>query len=245
VSSAPASRSTDAPLPSRVDRRSAFALLYVAVVLCVLEYGFLPFRVEARLQGLPYGALPAPSLQAGVTWAAVTSLLFLVVPLGIVLFAHREAPASIGWRSRGFLRHLGVYLVLFLAMVPAVLFAASRKDFSATYPFVPAARSDLQTFLIWEACYLAQFWALEAFFRGYLLFTLERVVGRLAVFVMVVPYCMIHFHKPMLEALGAVAAGVILGLLALRYRSWYGGAVLHSLVAVTMDALAVHSAGLF
>jgi membrane protease YdiL (CAAX protease family) len=221
------------------DKRSAFALVYVAVVLCVLEYGFLPFRVEARLQGLEFGHGPAPSLEAGITWAAVTSLLFLVLPLCFVLFAHREAPASIGWRAQGFSRHVGVYLGLFLLMLPAVLFAANREDFSSTYPFVPAARQDLQTFLIWEACYLAQFWALEAFFRGYLLFTLERSIGKLAVFVMVVPYCMIHFHKPMLEALGAIFAGVALGYLALRYRSWYGGALLHSLVAVTMDSLAV------
>ena len=230
---------------SRTDPRSAFALVYVAVVLCVLEYGYLPFRVEARLQGLPYGYAPAPSLVAGITWAGVTSLLFLVLPLLIVLFAHREAPASIGWRARGFWRHIGVYLGLFLLMLPAVLFAAGREDFSATYPFVIAARSDLQTFLLWEVCYLAQFWALEAFFRGYLLFTLERSIGKLSVFVMAVPYCMIHFHKPLLEALGAVIAGVALGYLALRYRSWYGGAVLHSLVAVTMDTLAVSRAGLF
>jgi membrane protease YdiL (CAAX protease family) len=62
---------------------------------------------------------------------------------------------------------------------------------------------------------------------------------------MVVPCCMIHFHKPMLEALGAIVAGVFLGFLALRDRSWYGGALLHSLVAVSMDLLAVSRAGLF
>jgi membrane protease YdiL (CAAX protease family) len=228
-----------------VDRRCAFALLYTAVILTVLEYGFLPFRVEARLQGLPYGYSPAPSLEAGVIWAAGTSTLFLLAPLLVVLFAHREPPSSIGWSGKGFGRHVGVYLALYGVMLPAVLFAASREDFLNVYPFVSDARTDLRTFLIWELAYLAQFWALESFFRGYLLFTLERRIGALAVFVMAVPYCMIHYHKPMLEALGAVVAGVFLGFLALRYRSWYGGALLHSLVAVTMDLLAVRKAGLF
>jgi membrane protease YdiL (CAAX protease family) len=130
-------------------------------------------------------------------------------------------------------------------MLPVVAFAAGREDFSEIYPFVHEARNDLRTFLLWEAGYLAQFWALESFFRGYLLFTLERRIGRLAIFVMVVPYCMIHFHKPMLEALGAIVAGGFLGFLALGYRSWYGGALLHSLVAVSMDLLAVSRAGLF
>lgn len=238
----PTSQPATAP---RLDRRSAFALVYVAVVLCVLEYLFLPTRVEARLQGLPAGYEITPSLQAGLIWAGGTITVFLVLPLAIVLLAHRDRPASIGWSARGFGRHVGVYLGLYLLMVPAVLFAAGREDFTSMYPFVHAARGDLQTFLIWEAAYLLQFLALEAFFRGYLLFTLERVIGKLAVFVMVVPYCMIHFHKPMLEAFGAVVAGVALGFLALRYRSFYGGALLHALVAVTMDTLAVSRAGLF
>ena len=56
---------------------------------------------------------------------------------------------------------------------------------------------------------------------------------------MTVPYTMIHFHKPFPECLGALGAGLLLGFLALRYRSFLGGVVLHSLVAVTMDLLAV------
>jgi len=56
---------------------------------------------------------------------------------------------------------------------------------------------------------------------------------------------MIHFHKPWPECLGAIAAGVTLGALALAYRSFWGGVVVHAMVAVTMDTLAVHRAGLF
>jgi hypothetical protein len=56
---------------------------------------------------------------------------------------------------------------------------------------------------------------------------------------------MIHFHKPFLECLGAVVAGLVLGHLALRFRAFWGGALLHILVAVSMDLLAVHRAGLF
>jgi hypothetical protein len=65
-------------------------------------------RVEARLRGLSYGDMPAPSLQVGIEWAGVTTLLFLVVPLLIVVFGHREAASSIGWQARGFGRHVWV-----------------------------------------------------------------------------------------------------------------------------------------
>jgi membrane protease YdiL (CAAX protease family) len=173
-----------------------------------------------------------------------------LIPLAAALLAHRDPDStagsrlgSVGWRLGGFLRHLWVYLGLYALMVPVILVVAEREDFLATYPFVRGARSDLSTFVAWEIGYVIQFFALESFFRGYLLFTLERAIGKLAIFVMAVPYCMIHYHKPMPEAYGAIAAGLFLGFLALRYRSWYGGAVLHSLVALTMDGLAALRSG--
>jgi len=54
---------------------------------------------------------------------------------------------------------------------------------------------------------------------------------------MMVPYAVIHWHKPPLECFGAIIAGIALGALSLRFRSWYGGAVLHMLVGATMDIL--------
>ncbi len=38
---------------------------------------------------------------------------------------------------------------------------------------------------------------------------------------MVVPYCMIHYGKPYLEACAACVAGVILGSLSMKTRSIY------------------------
>jgi membrane protease YdiL (CAAX protease family) len=100
-------------------------------------------------------------------------------------------------------------------------------------------------FFLWECAYAVSFLALEAFFRGYLLFTCAARMGWLSVFVMIVPYTMIHFHKPWPECLGAIVAGITLGVLALAFRSFWGGVVVHAMVAVTMDILAVHHAGLF
>jgi membrane protease YdiL (CAAX protease family) len=57
--------------------------------------------------------------------------------------------------------------------------------------------------------------------------------------VMIVPYCMIHYGKPMPETLGAIGAGLILGTLAMRTRSIWGGVLIHVGVATTMDVLAL------
>lgn len=226
------------------DRRVAFALLYTALALLLNEY-FFSFGALSRHGWLGGAGAGGTGLGVGFAWVAARLVLWIVIPAIVVRAWHREPLASIGWDTRGLMGHLRVYLALYLLVLPLVLVASGQADFTATYPFLPGARADISTFLLWECAYAASFLALEAFFRGYLLFTLSTRMGWLAVFVMVVPYTMVHFHKPWPEALGAIAAGVTLGALALAYRSFLGGAVVHALVAVTMDTLAVRHAGLF
>ena len=56
---------------------------------------------------------------------------------------------------------------------------------------------------------------------------------------MVIPYVMIHFGKPYPETFAAIVAGVLLGWMALRSRSFLWGAALHWAVAITMDTLVI------
>jgi membrane protease YdiL (CAAX protease family) len=46
-----------------------------------------------------------------------------------------------------------------------------------------------------------------------------------------------HLGKAELEALGSIAAGIALGVLALRTRSFWYGVLIHGVVAVWMDWL--------
>jgi len=221
-----------------IDRDSAIALVYTAAHLSVIEFWYLTPIVQRRLNAR-YGTFSrAITFEAGATWAIATTVLEMLVPLLLIRFVHRRRIADHGWRLQGFLRHIWIYVGLYVFMVPIIYWASLRHDFIIRYPFVPAARTDFSIFLRWEALYVLQFFALESFFRGYLLFTLERSMGWNAIFVMAVPYCAIHWHKAPLECFAAIIAGVVLGGLALRFRSWYGGAVLHGLVAITMDGLA-------
>jgi hypothetical protein len=225
-----------------LDARIAFALLYTAVVLSLTEYFFLPFR--AHTTGMP-SLIPAPpDLAAALVWVASTLVFFLLVPALVVRLAHRQRLGEIGYATSGLGRHLPVYLGFYALMLPILFFVSRRPEFLAVYPFPPSARTDLSALLVWELAYAVQFVALESFFRGYLLFTCAARMGLLAVPVMVVPYTMIHFHKPFLECLAAMGAGCLLGVLALRFRTFWGGALLHILVAVTMDLLAVTRGGL-
>ena len=221
-----------------VDRDAAIALVYTAVNLSVIEFWFLSRKVFTRLLERDGARVPGQGLEAGATWAVATTVLQLVVPLFLIRFVHKRRIRDHGWRLQGLTKHVWIYLGLFLCMVPVLLWVATRPEFLMRYPFVREARTDFGVLVRWELFYVLQFFALESFFRGYLLFTLERALKWNAIFVMVVPYCVIHWHKPPLECFAAIGAGVLLGGLALRFRSWYGGAILHSLVAVAMDSLA-------
>ena len=71
-------------------------------------------------------------------------------------------------------------------------------------------------------------------------------LGWVSIFVMVVPYNMLHFGKPMPEALVAIIGGLVLGTLSLKTRSIWWGASLHIAIAITMDLCALwHEGRLF
>jgi membrane protease YdiL (CAAX protease family) len=74
---------------------------------------------------------------------------------------------------------------------------------------------------------------------------LKEKFGFYSIFVMMVPYCMIHFQKPMPETIGAILAGIILGALSLKSRSIWLGVAIHYSVAITMDIAALYQKGYF
>ena len=98
-------------------------------------------------------------------------------------------------------------------------------------------------FFTWQMFYWCQFIALEFFFRGFMVHGLRHRFGIYSVFVMTVPYCMIHFGKPMPETFAAIVAGIVLGFMSLKTRSIWLGAALHIGVAATMDGLALWRLG--
>ena len=193
----------------------------------------------ARAAGALYRG-PWFELASYAFWSLACFVGYLVAP-ALLLRALRpgERLSSFGFSWTGLRGHERAYVLLFLATLPLVVLASTRPAFQETYPFYRLAGRSALDFLAWEAMYALQFVSLEFFFRGFLLHTLKRDLGAHAIFVATVPYCMIHFQKPLPEALGAVVAGIVLGTLSLRTGSVLGGAAVHVAVAVTMDVLAL------
>ena len=184
-------------------------------------------------------ASPWFNLQTQAWWAFWHLLGYVLVPVLVIRLVLKERLSAygIGWGETT--RYLPYYLALALPIVFFAFLASFREDFANHYPFYPLASRSLVDLLLWELLYIAQFVALEFFFRGFVLHACKPSMGSAAVFVMCVPYLMIHFPKPWLEATGAIPFGILLGVLALRSRSIWGGAAVHVTIALSMDILAL------
>ena len=170
-------------------------------------------------------------------WAGVSVAGYVVVPVVLITLVWRQRLAEYGLRWSADWRTLRPYLAFVVVMAPVVWIASSTDQFQARYPFLNMmpGESIRSRWLIWESAYFAQFFALEFFFRGFMVLGLKARFGWLSIPVMVVPYCMIHFAKPMPEAVAAIVAGIALGHLSMKSGTVFWGALLHCTVAVSFD----------
>jgi membrane protease YdiL (CAAX protease family) len=172
-------------------------------------------------------------------WWALTRVGGYVLPLLVwPIFFRRDSLLDFGLRPRGFREHAWIYAMCVFFMVPILLAVSRQRDFIEYYPLYKQAGRSWLDYLVWESLYILQFLTLEIFFRGWWI-RATRVFGVGAIWSMVVPYTMIHFGKPYLEACSAMVAGVVLGSLSMRTRSIYAGFLVHGTVAVLMDVLSL------
>ncbi|MCC7302013.1 MAG: CPBP family intramembrane metalloprotease [Bacteroidia bacterium] len=178
-------------------------------------------------------------------WIFVVVICYLIVPMAVIRWLLKKKVRDFGLRGKGVIKDAWLYVLLLTVMIPLVLLVGKGSGFQAKYPFYQVAGEGLSTgFWIWEAMYFFQFFTLEFFFRGFLLHGSKARFGYYAIFFMCIPYCMIHFQKPVAETLGSVLAGITLGALSLKSNSIWMGTLLHYSVAILMDMAALYYKGL-
>ncbi len=219
------------------DWRPLIVFVTVCISLTLQEYygdRTTFFRKFPEYRGTEYG-----DLYGFAWWSGWRFFGYVILPIAAICIMPGERIRDYFISFKNLLKHLWIYFGLFALVLPAVLIAAQTDSFLKTYPFYKLANRSAFDFWTWEALYALQFLSLEFFYRGFMLKATAPRLGSAAIFVMLIPYCMIHFGKPMPETFGAIIAGTVLGTLALRTKSIWGGVLIHVGVAVTMDLLAV------
>ncbi len=245
------SRELRARQDGAIDYRPAVAFTLVAIVLTLHEYfggrGFYEDVIRPVLADMNGGKgwthlARYDELLSYAWWSGARVLGYVLVPLVTwKLLFPGDSVLDMGLRVKGFWSHAWIYALCLVVVIGAMAVVARQKDFLTYYPFYKQSSRSWSDFLMWEAMYFAQFFALEFFFRGWLLSVTRSALGVSAIFAMALPYCMIHYGKPYLEAHAAIVAGVVLGSLAMRTRSMYAGFLVHISVAFLMDLFALHS----
>jgi membrane protease YdiL (CAAX protease family) len=178
-------------------------------------------------------------------WAVVVICSYTIPASLVIRFVLRRRVRDFGLRIHGILPHVRMYAALYAIAAPLIVAASFIPSFQDRYPFFhPATGHSLWPYVYaWWVLYWLQFCALEFFFRGFLLHGLAPRLGWAAIFAMALPYNMLHYGKPMPEALAAIIGGIVLGTLSLKTKSVWWGAALHISIAVTMDLCALGHAG--
>jgi hypothetical protein len=239
---------------AQLDRRAVFALVYAAAGLTCISYLKSPDYFAAITKHTPFAptgseaANPTNNNLYGLIWWVFVSVTFyFIVPALFVRFVQKRSLREIGLAFRIEREFFKLLFFCIAIMLPLVYLMSLTNGFSSKYPFLRVYDGSpylSSTLLAWEMIYFLQFFGLEFFFRGFLVHSLKDALGKYAIFVMTVPYTMIHFQKPMAEAFAAIVAGIFLGWLSYKNGTIWMGLILHCTVAFSMDILALYNKGL-
>ncbi|HEX5324230.1 MAG TPA: CPBP family intramembrane glutamic endopeptidase [Capsulimonadaceae bacterium] len=194
------------------------------------------------------------------TYRLVNCGLLLFVPLCLILLFLRQSPAHFGVARGDRRQGLKWAGIAWLAMLPLLIFTATRPDFQtyygeslsqalgygARYAYSPYLRPHVAPagLLYYEMGTGFYLFCWEFFFRGFLLFGLARArfIGPIgAIVLQAIPFTLLHWSlvpaasKPPLEIASAFFGALALGALAWRTRSFVYGFLVHWAVSITLD----------
>lgn len=177
----------------------------------------------------------------GEHYLLVNSMLLLWLPMLAIFFVAREEPSRFGFALGESWSAWWPTLLLFAGILVLEIPASRMAEFQRYYPLERETSYSWQAFLFSEAKWGMYFFCWEFFFRGFLLFGLQRAIGWWAVLVQAIAFGIMHWTKVPAEFILSFPAGIILGALALRARSFLPCFLLHWSAAVAFDLLVIWS----
>lgn len=170
-----------------------------------------------------------------------TFFFFFLIPIFIQKLFPIDIEYPYGMRIKGTGRHFLVSALVISIMIPILWFSFSSAGLNQFYPIYKP--TSISNWLLYECIYLPIFFPTEFFFRGIMLYRLEKFVPGRGVWIAIIGYAIGHIFKPFPEAIGSIFAGYILGVLSLQCRSIWPGFVIHAGIAFLADLFALIESG--
>ena len=156
---------------------------------------------------------------------------YLFIPLAAGFLIFRDKPQDYGIRI-GRWKLAIVLTIVTLAVFSLIVYGASKIP--EVYAYYHKHSINWPPYILGRTLYMFSW---EFIFRGYMLFGLEKSIGKSAIFVQAIPFVLLHFGATDLETLITIPEGFILGYLAYKTRSFLPCFIVHIGIDVLMDVL--------
>ena len=213
------------------------------VFLSMAALGILSYQVGSKRFFVDHwfdslGADPLFELYQYLYWFSSEFVIYFLLPIALILAVHRKPLRHFGMGAGDWRFGLKISLLFYLVMVPILWIVSDTAAFQSVYPHCAIVRTDWTLLLVYELAFLLYFIGWEFIWRGYVVFGLApHTGGAVAVLVQMIPFVILHYGKPLPETIGAIVAGIALGALSLRVRSFWYAVLIHWSVMLTIDVL--------
>lgn len=168
-------------------------------------------------------------------WFIGDFISLFLLPLLIIKLLLKEKITDYGLKFGDYKVGLIITFISIAVMLPVLWFVSASPEFAVKYPHLQMAKSNWTIFIIYEIGMFAYLFAWEFIWRGFMLFGLEEKFGYYSVFIQMIPFVILHNGKPELETFSAILGGIILGIVALRTRSFIYGVFIHFAIMLSID----------
>ncbi|MCU0373288.1 MAG: CPBP family intramembrane metalloprotease [Ignavibacteria bacterium] len=175
-----------------------------------------------------------------IYWFLTDGLIMFIVPVLSVKFIFKEKISEYGLAVGDFKFGMITAAVFYSVMLVIVWIVSASPEFIVAYPQGGTElKKNLQLFVIYELCIFIYMLGWEFLWRGYMLFGLFKKLGYYSIFIQMIPFFILHKGKPDIELFASIFAGIILGIQAIRSRSFIYSWMLHCFVMLSIDLISV------
>ncbi len=215
-------------------------ILLISIILFTISWYFAnPKFFRESFAFLKQDDLIIEELSSFIYWFLLDFLLFFIIPVYIIKLIFKEDLNSYGISLENIKIGFSYTIIILLLFIPIIILVSNSENFTRYFPLMNSAKDDLLIFLVYEIFFIGFIFSWEFIFRGFILFGLEKKFGMYAIFIQMIPFVLLHSGKPFIETFASIFGGLFLGYLALRTRSMFYGFLIHAVILVALDLIAM------